>query len=76
MQLVKKGKKIWGGGPPPPPFRAMPKRKHFFFREGFPYRVEQEKNISFIHSISSINAMHASVAIFCYDLYAVYQLHL
>ena len=37
MQLVKKGKKIWAGVPPPPPFRAMPKRKHFFFREGFPY---------------------------------------
>merc|ERR1712001_618599 len=32
----KKGQKIWAR-PSPPPFRAMPKRKHFFFQEGFPY---------------------------------------
>ena len=31
----KTGSKNSGRGPPPP-FRAMPKRKHFFFREGFP----------------------------------------
>ena len=30
----KKGQKIRAGVPPP--FRAMPERKHFFFREGFP----------------------------------------
>ena len=32
----KTGSKNSGRGLPPPPFRAMPKRKHFFFREGFP----------------------------------------
>ena len=31
----KTGSKNSGRGLPPP-FRAMPKRKHFFFREGFP----------------------------------------
>ena len=35
--VEKQGQKIRAGvSPPPPPFRAMPKRKHFFFREGFP----------------------------------------
>ena len=32
----KTGSKNSGRGLPPPPFRAMPKRKHFFFQEGFP----------------------------------------
>ena len=31
----KKGQKI-RARPSPPLFRAMPKRKHFFFQEGFP----------------------------------------
>ena len=35
----KTGSKNSGRGLPPPPFRAMPKRKHFFFREGFPNRL-------------------------------------
>ena len=33
--VEKQGQKI-RAGVSPPPFRAMPKRKHFFFREGFP----------------------------------------
>ena len=33
--VEKQGQQIWAGVSPPP-FRAMPKRKHFFFREGFP----------------------------------------
>ena len=34
--MVEKRVKKFGQGSPPPPFRAMPKRKHFFFQEGFP----------------------------------------
>ena len=34
--VEKQGQKIRAGVSPPPPFRAMPERKHFFLREGFP----------------------------------------
>ena len=38
--VEKQGQKIRAGvSLPPPPFRAMPKRKHFFFQEGFPKKA-------------------------------------
>ena len=49
--VEKQGQKI-RAGVSPPPFRAMPKRKHFFFREGFPYTFISPINVPILISQS------------------------